>query len=152
MLVTPKGKPMVALTAIPITCWLCAWLARPGKPLIGNDIQEFVYGRLLGRQQRLTFLALIVTGMMLVALVVMLPQHIDTDLQSVRGAHTECVAQLGRDETDSGRDVTAPVHCYELHAGGVWVVAEYRRGSNGQAIATVTAPIALENTIHGSKP
>jgi hypothetical protein len=152
MLVTPKGKSMVALTAIPVTCWLCAWLARPGKPLVGNEVQELVYGRLFGRQQRLVLLALVVTGVMLFSLVITLPQRIDRDLQSVRGENAKCAALIGKDETDSGRDVTAPVRCYELQAGGVWVEMEYRHGSSGQPIATATAPIALENTFHRIEP
>jgi hypothetical protein len=145
---------MVPLVAIPLICWLCAWLAKPGKPLRGNEVQELVYGRLLGRQQRLTLFALILTGGMLLCLILTLPQRVDSNLQSVRGAQAECVAQLGRDETDSGRDVTAAAtaHCYELQAGGVWVEKEYRRGVGWQAIGSVAAPIDPEKTIHGSKP
>jgi hypothetical protein len=114
---------MVALMAIPITCWLCALIARPGKPLVGNEVQELVYGRLFGRQQRLVLLALVVTGVMLLSLVITLPQRIDRDLESVRGEHAKCAAQMVKDETDSGRDwaASATARCYELGAGGVWV-------------------------------
>ncbi len=145
---------MVALATIPLTCWLCAWLARPRKPLRGNEVQELVYGRLLGRQQCLIVLALLLTGGMLLCMIGTLPQRADNTLQAVRGAHAECVAQMGRDETDSGRDETASatVQCYELEAGGGWVEKEYRRGSGWRTIASVTVPIDPAKTIHGSKP
>jgi hypothetical protein len=145
---------MVALATIPLTCWLCAWLARPSKPLRDNEVQELVYGRLLGSDRRLTLLALLLTGGMLLCVILTLPQQIDTTLQSVRGAHAECAAQMGRDETDSGRDETASatLHCYELEAGGGWVEREYRHGSGWRTIASVAAPIDPEKTIHGSKP
>jgi len=41
---------MLTLIAIPLTCWLCAFVAIPRKPLPGNEVQELVYARLLGRQ------------------------------------------------------------------------------------------------------
>ncbi len=137
---------MVALATIPLTCWLCAWLAKPGKPLRGDEVQELVYGRLL--------LALILTGGMLLFFVITLPQRIDSNLQSVRSAHAACVDQMGRDETGSGRDVSAaaPARCFELQAGGVWVEKEYQRGFGWRTIASVAAPIDPEKTIHGSKP
>jgi hypothetical protein len=145
---------VVAFATIPLTCWLCAWLTKPRKPLRGNEVQELVYGRLLGRQQRLTVLALLLTGGMLLYRIGTLPQRADSTLQAVRGAHAECVAQLGKDESDSGRDEPASptVQCYELEAGGGWVRKEYRRGSGWRTIASVTAPIDPEKTIHGSKP
>lgn len=145
---------MVALATIPLTCWLCAWLATPGKPLRGDEVQELVYGRLLGRHQRLMPLALILTGGMLLFFVITLPQRIDSNLQSVRSAHAACVDQMGRDETGSGRDVSAAAtaRCFELQAGGVWVEKEYQRGFGWRTIASVAAPIDPEKTIHGSKP
>jgi hypothetical protein len=133
---------------------VCAWLAKPRKPLRGNEVQELVYGRLLGRQQRLTLLALLLTGGMLLCMIGTLPRRADSTLQAVRGAHAACVAQLGKDESESGRDEPASptVRCYELEAGGGWVEKEYRRGSGWRTIASVAAPIDPEKTIHGSKP
>jgi hypothetical protein len=145
---------MLALAMIPLTCWLCAWLARPSKPLRGNEVQELVYGRLLGRHQRLLLLALLLTGGLLLCLLIALPQRIDSTLQSVRGAHAECAHHLGNDGTHPGRDETtsATVRCDELEAGGEWVEKEYRRGIGWQTSAAVTAPIDPEKSIHGSKP
>jgi hypothetical protein len=132
------GWLMVALVMIPLPCWLYAWLARPGRPIAGCEVQELVYSRLLGRQQRLALLALMVTGMMLLSLVAMLPQRIDATLQAVRGAHADC--------SDSVTE------CYELQAGGVWIRQTRQADGSWQPIATVAAPIALDATIHGRKP
>jgi hypothetical protein len=128
---------VVALATTSLTCWLCAWLAKPSKPLRGNEVQELVYGRLLGQQRRLTLLALLLTGGMLLYMIVTLPQRADNTLQDVRVADAECLAQLGKDESDSARDETgsATVRCYELEAGGGWVEKEYRRGSGYRTIA-----------------
>ncbi len=148
------GCPVVALATIPLTCWLCAWLAKPSKPLRGNEVQELVYGRLLRQQRRLTLLALLLTGGMLLCMVITLPQRTDSTLQAVRGANAECVVQLGKDERDLARDetVSSIVQCYELEAGGGWVEKEYRHGSGWRTIASVVAPIDPEKTIHGGKP
>ena len=71
---------MFAYTAIPLTCWLCALLALPRRPRPGNEIAELVYARLLGRQQRLLLLAVVVTAMTFLAIVVHLPSSINHDL------------------------------------------------------------------------
>jgi hypothetical protein len=134
---------MLALATIPLTCWVCAWLARPHKPRYGDEVQELVYGRLLGRQGRLTLLALILTAGMLLGLAITLPQRIDGTFQSVRGAHAECAAEM----TDA-----TTARCFELEAGGIWVEKEYQRDIGWHDIAPVSAPIAPEQTIHGSKP
>lgn len=84
---------MVTLTAIVCTFWLCALLARPRKPLRGNEVQELVYSRLLGRQQTLMLLAVFATAAILIALALTVrPNRVDADLQSVR---TECVTMQG---------------------------------------------------------
>jgi hypothetical protein len=145
---------MVALATIPLTCWICAWLAGPRTLRLDNDVAALVYSRLLGRHQRLTLLALLLTGGILLTLILSRPQRIDSNLQLVRGAHAECTAEMGKDHMDSGRDVTAAatVHCYEFEAGGKWVEEKYQRGIGWQTMASVAAPIDPEKTIHGSKP
>jgi hypothetical protein len=134
---------MLALATIPLTCWVCAWLARPRKPRYGDEVQELVYGRLLGRHQRLTLLALILTAGMLLGFVITLPQRSDRTLQSVRGADAECAAEMV---------AAATARCFELEAGGTWVEEEYQGGIGWKQIATISALIAPEQTIHGSKP
>lgn len=52
---------MLTLVAVPITCWICALIVRPRRPLPGNEVQELVHSRLCGKQQRLILLALMAT-------------------------------------------------------------------------------------------
>jgi hypothetical protein len=76
---------MMTLGAISLTCWLCTLLAAPRKPRRGNEIEELVYSRLLGRQQMLRLLAFVVTAGMLFALIFAArPDRVDPDMQRVR--------------------------------------------------------------------
>ncbi len=43
---------MFAYAIIPLTCWACALLAAPRRPAFGNEVEELVYSRLLGRTAR----------------------------------------------------------------------------------------------------
>ncbi len=52
---------MLALIAIPITCWLCALLAIPRRPCPHHEMQEFAYCRLVGRQHLLVSYAVVAT-------------------------------------------------------------------------------------------
>ena len=52
--------------AIPLTCWLCALIAAPRRPRVGNEVAELVYIRLLGRQQRLVLLAAVATAVLFI--------------------------------------------------------------------------------------
>jgi hypothetical protein len=52
---------MLALIAIPVACWLCALLAIPQRPCVHDEIQEFVYRRLVARQQLLVGCATVAT-------------------------------------------------------------------------------------------
>jgi predicted MFS family arabinose efflux permease len=56
-----KDFLMLALIAIPITCWLCALLAIPRRPCPHHEMQEFTYRRLVGRQQLLVGCAIAAT-------------------------------------------------------------------------------------------
>jgi len=58
---------MLAFAAIPMTCWLCALLAIPQPPRANDEMQEFVYRRLVGRQHLLIACAIVAT--LLVALI-----------------------------------------------------------------------------------
>jgi hypothetical protein len=135
------------MAALALSCWLCALLARPSRPLAGSEVQELVYARLLGRQQRLVLLACIASTLLALGLLLMLPQRVDADLRAIRQANADCTVQI-----DEGTQVADPARCYVLQAGGVW--EQERRGEDGgwKAVGTVTAPIALDATIHGSKP
>src|SRR5690242_12795065 len=102
---------VLALALIPLTCWLCALVAIPRRPLPGNEVQELVYARLLGRQQRLVLLALVVSLVVGFSFVVRLPgialmdapaaTHLDAIGGSVvcegEGTYQVCSApQIGR--------------------------------------------------------
>lgn len=86
-----KGPRMLAYVAIPITCWLCALVAIPRKPRVGNEIAELVYVRLLGRQQRLLLLAAAVTAITLLTLVAMMPAKLDPERSRVIPVDHVCV-------------------------------------------------------------
>src|SRR5205807_728666 len=107
------------LATIPVTCWLCAWLATPRRPLVGNEVQELVYGRLLGRQQRLVLLAIVATALVFLPLILLLPSTINPDLQDVRLAQTAC---------HGIRPAGEPPSCYVLEPGGIWAVEEWWDG------------------------
>jgi hypothetical protein len=120
---------MFAYAAIPLTCWLCVLLALPRKPLPGDEVQELVYSRLLGRQTRLVLLALVLTAGALVAGIATLPERADPDLATARRVRTYC------DLTAAHRAV-----CDYLQADGSWL--EVRRQSDGSwsMVATVFVP------------
>ena len=70
---------MLAFVAVPLTCWMCALLAFPGKPIAGHELQELVYRRLVGRQQLLMAVAAVATlavtiGVVISALAAALPE------------------------------------------------------------------------------
>jgi hypothetical protein len=92
---------MLILAAISVTCWLCALVASPRKPLPGNEVEELVYARLLGRQHRLALLALVVTIVAFVAVVIALPQRIprsESAVAEMRQASDVCPVWSGCDE------------------------------------------------------
>lgn len=79
---------MGTFIAVSITCWACALVALPRKPRLGNEIEELVYARLLGRQRRVALLALGVTAALFLAAVVALPQHVNAVLEAPAPAVT----------------------------------------------------------------
>ncbi len=132
---------MTTLTLLsPLICWLAVFVARPRTPLPGGEIQERIYARLLGRQQVLIVLATVATAIMVLAHIISLPQDDDADLRAIREARTACLtAQFkASDALDFGGIMTAP-KCYELSAGGVWLVKKQRPDGSWIIIGTVTA-------------
>src|SRR3954469_11220852 len=86
-----RALSMITLAAVSLTCWLCALLAMPRRPLPNNEVQELVYARLLGRQQILMLLALIVTAVALLALLTAVrPGRIDAGFHGVRHPNASC--------------------------------------------------------------
>jgi hypothetical protein len=128
-----RGRcPMVALVSVPLALWLAAFVARPRRPLPGNEVQELVYSRLLGRYERLVLLALIVTGVMVIGVTVTLPRHLDTTL----GAAHE-VGMFCDDES-----MTGVPSCLTWHADGSWTREELRGGSGWQVVVTGGAGVS----------
>src|SRR5262245_62159245 len=88
-----RGERSIAvyiLIATALTCWVCTLVAAPRRPLPGNEVEELVYARLLGRQQRLLLLTLVITGIALVGTLAAVPQHINPDLHALRDARGTC--------------------------------------------------------------
>ena len=52
---------MLVFAAVPLTCWLCTLLAIPHPPQPGDEVEELVYRRLVGRHQLLLACTVIVT-------------------------------------------------------------------------------------------
>ncbi len=104
---------MYLIAAIPLTCWLCALIAIPRSPRVGNEVEELVYARLLGRQQWLVLLASVLTGAALLAIILALPGHAASDPGRV--------AEVGQVCTD--RPANAPT-CYTRQPYGGWRVQQ----------------------------
>ena len=85
---------MVMFVGIPLACWWCALLAVPGRPRLGNEVEELVYVRLLGRQQRLVLLACVVTALTFMTVVLMLPAQMTLDERAVPMHQVACIAPV----------------------------------------------------------
>jgi hypothetical protein len=101
---------MFLLAAIPLTCWVCTLVATPRRPRYGNEVEELVYSRLLGRQHLLRLLAIIVTAMTCFTFALTLPSQI---------APARGVFQVGQQHCTHapGRSLV----CYNLQADGRWM-------------------------------
>jgi hypothetical protein len=131
---------MLTLLSISITCWLCALVAVPHRPLPDNEVAERVYSRLLGRRQRLLLLALLPTGAAFVALVANLPQRIDPDLEALRTARHACTYPA----------TGAPI-CPILLPGGEWVHAEVHVDGSWRVVPTATGQGVEANPLDDPK-
>jgi hypothetical protein len=102
---------MYAYAAIPLICWLCALIAIPRKPRFGNEVEELVYVRLLGRQHRVILLALIVTVVAFVAMVMALPHTMQPNRSAVTNTYAICA--------DADAQSSRPP-CFTRRPGGTW--------------------------------
>src|SRR5262249_48411337 len=100
------------LIAIPLTCWVCALVALPRKPHPGTDIEDLVYARLLGRQQRLFLLALLASVVVLLTVIVHLPSRVLRDDASAPQAQ-QAICESS---------AAGPGVCWVGQPGGVWAV------------------------------
>jgi hypothetical protein len=112
------------LAAIPVTCWLCALLARPGKPLPGREVEELVYARLLGRQQRVVLLALMSTAVVTLFLFATLIGHAGAASLGVTGADPAC--NYAPDELTT---------CYRALPSGGWKAEQLQKDGTWRVVA-----------------
>src|SRR5690242_3048607 len=70
-----EGMRMGMCVAMVATCWLCLAIVTPRKPRWGNEVEELVYTRLLGRQHLLFGVIAALTVALALVLVVTLPQR-----------------------------------------------------------------------------
>lgn len=120
---------MPMLIASAATGWLMALLAIPRRPRRDNEVEELVYARLLGRQQRLLLLAFALTAATLVGGIATLPRRIDPDLRSVREARQTCTSP----------PVGGPI-CLELQPGGAWARVQAQRDGSWWVMPMATGP------------
>lgn len=99
---------MLAYAAIPLTCWLCALVAAPRTPRIGDAVEARVYARLLGRSQLLWYLAIAATAVALLVAVLSLPSHALPAFTDTQTDHALCL-----------REATGDLMCYSLGPDGL---------------------------------
>lgn len=99
---------MEICVAVAVTLWVAALVASPRRPLMGNEVQELVYVRLLGRQQLLVFVATAATAALALALVLSLPARVHADLAR------------GRTRCETLTSTRKPCYVYE---NGRWEIA-----------------------------
>ena len=123
---------MLTLALVPLTCWLCTLLAIPRRPLPGNEVQELVYRRLLGRQQRLALLALVASAVAFSAFIIRMP-----GIASAEIATAQEPSQVVCDNSATGQGV-----CWVAGRNGMWAVM--RQPADG--------PIVVEDYAPGAPP
>jgi hypothetical protein len=125
------GKELQALFVTMLTCWCCALLATPRRPRLGNEVEELVYSRLLGRHHLLIGFAAIVTALTVLAAVVTLPRRVDATLGQSRALNQYCAAVAAG----------AP-SCYRVDSDGRWAEAVRLSDGEWEVVTTVPAPPA----------
>jgi hypothetical protein len=114
---TSGGFAMWSLIGIPLTCWLCVLVAFPRKPLPGNEVEELVYARLLGRQQRLVLLAFLISAVAVITFVIHLPGRV----LSTEDAPVQQAQPVVCDTPMTGSGV-----CWVGRPGGMWTVERHQ--------------------------
>jgi hypothetical protein len=131
---------MFAYVAIPLTCWVCTCIAIPRKPRPGNEVEELVYARLLGRQHRLVLIALAATAVVFFALIT---TAIQPAAQPTSAAKGNPVALSSDREGAVPNCMATPTSgiptCYELQADGTWLVVQRQGSGKARVVATTVA-------------
>jgi hypothetical protein len=110
------------------TIWIAAFITMPHKPLPNNEVEELVYARLLGRQQRVLFLAIIVTVLGFFALVLSLPSSLAAHGKSDAPRQQVCFNISG-----------SPPTCYTPQPGGDWLEEEWQANGTWRVIGMSSA-------------
>jgi hypothetical protein len=121
---------MPTLALLPLTCWLCALIALPRRPRLGNEVEELVYTRLLGRGQWLVLLASVVTVVTLLGFVLALPRRIDPTLDAERHPPQVC-------KHDSWS--WSPI-CFTRQQDGTWVEEAVQGNGTWWRVGVVAEP------------
>jgi hypothetical protein len=111
---------LLASALVPLTCWLCLLVVTPRRSPLGNEVQEQLYTRLLGRQRTLALVAGLATLVAAIAAVATGPQRLDPDLRAVRQARAACIAARDAASDAAEYGVVIQARCYELQPGGTW--------------------------------
>lgn len=101
---------MLAIALAATTCWVCALVARPRRPLPGNEVQERVYSRLLSRHQRVALLAIALTAAVLLVHIGNMPSRPLTPANDALSPQSVCY--------DSGMIGSI---CYTQQPEGMWI-------------------------------
>jgi hypothetical protein len=131
---------LLAVTIAAGTSWVCRALCQPHAVPFVSPITAGRHLQVLGRQRRLTILAMLLTVAAVVELLVV-PARVDPDLQDLRFAAAACTARDNVLQDRPGlqeiaiRDMPP---CYVLYPGGIWMV-EVRRPDGTQVVAGTVA-------------
>lgn len=114
------------------TLWIAAFVAAPHKPLPHNEVQELVYARLLGRQQRIVLLASIVTAIAFFVLIAGMPNRANTLMNTAPRTQQRC----------NDQPASQPI-CYTLQPSGIWVAEQLQPDGTWSLIGTSLSPPVL---------
>lgn len=132
---------MTTLVSVPLVCWLCALVARPRKPLPGNQVQELVYSRLLGRHQWLMLLAIVLTAAAFLVFVLTLSRGADLTLRAVRDPQRVCLHGSASLPT-----------CFQSQPDGTWAEETLQQDGAWLVVATMTASPSLSDPVNDPAP
>jgi hypothetical protein len=120
---------MLLFIAISLTCWVCTLIATPHKPRLGLEVEELVYARLLGGQERLVLLAILVTTAGLLAwLITMRPGDMDPDVNLLPQPSIPCALATA-----------APTSCMTAQPNTL-LVREIQDYGQSEVVTTIAAP------------
>lgn len=114
------------------TLWIAVFLVAPHKPLPNNEVQELVYARLLGRQQRVILLAVIVTAVAFLALIADMPHRTDALADTAPRTRHLC------NDLPMGQLI-----CYTLQPTGIWVTEQLQPDGIWHIVGASASPPVL---------